>query len=1035
MGIADTLCSMLFNEDQLIVSWGIGMIHELVINDVGHSEFKSFSNFIKLLTNHITTSKAAYVNGLILRIFWYLHNDRQNDGKFTTELISPPVLTRILGLLTQRDHETSYWALSLISGVSNNGVVAKNLEKIPYFKDLFSLLVNQGVPDTTLNLSQSLAGYVILAGKKKVSLFSLKLKHDLFKLLLDQKLDRIQIQAAKTISSLLSTGLINQPFATKEGAIPFIKHFLRRGDALLVDIIDDMDLLPLDSNGNPKFRDSNDKPRKLTKVISRELCCIEALPIVSTFYLGKSELPSISYSRDSANSHIPSILLKSQHRLLDISALMIGILLIKFFSHHRAPSGPGLDYLLELQKSIKDIYTQESPDISTNQSGPLSIFNNIMSEISSGKFDLNSLVCLHKFEKKPELIYPRLSKIPVSRYKDRFFVSPPKSNKQTTSEWLKNLHLTSELTLLHTSVSAIPSLFCISSINDQLSLIPMVIDLAFVLHKCPFVARGCELKLFQSIPMALIPPSNVNQILDICYGYSRMNHSFISAASILNTDDTGISFLKYRNWMDSLDVNLTKSVPENIIMTESLVDISISQCVNIVLHAGNHFSSHLYSPQISILLSDSILGQLISSNICTFNPQRLPTLDAANCFIPSKVALQACGYPIKMYTSEPNGKLKQFLPTMVSNSRIFNPSHEFLTVFSMYPTESSSGIHSFSTIILSSGLMQIGWISGNPDFYPVVGKGVGDDFDSVSYDGYRQRRWYGTSAKNSYGEKWETGDIISSSINLDEGTVEFYRNGKSLGIAFGSGAENPSVEVISLPKNRRWFPAASLSSNQALQWLPFSPDPIKGSFLSQYALSQSPFGNGFYPKPQTSYSHIRFVYGNRSNGDLSISSFPMVYSRINGTNDYLILSYLPNFNSNSECKSTFHENDSSWFLALISQIEFKACYQDLLGFLWTTYMSSKTNIVRSNYDCTYSNLSTLPCRHLYKLSGTFKLGSWLSFEFDHLESIVKLISNGTTLSKSPFFQYPAIESPEFDHENKNPCFWGAENTISFEMKY
>jgi Kip1 ubiquitination-promoting complex protein 1 len=38
--------------------------------------------------------------------------------------------------------------------------------------------------------------------------------------------------------------------------------------------------------------------------------------------------------------------------------------------------------------------------------------------------------------------------------------------------------------------------------------------------------------------------------------------------------------------------------------------------------------------------------------------------------------------------------------------------------------------------------------------------------------------------KNSYGRKWETGDLISCLLDLDEGTLSYAINGEDLGVAF-----------------------------------------------------------------------------------------------------------------------------------------------------------------------------------------------------------------------------------------------------------
>lgn len=53
---------------------------------------------------------------------------------------------------------------------------------------------------------------------------------------------------------------------------------------------------------------------------------------------------------------------------------------------------------------------------------------------------------------------------------------------------------------------------------------------------------------------------------------------------------------------------------------------------------------------------------------------------------------------------------------------------------------------------------------------------------------------------------WEVGDIIGSCIDLDNGTITFYRNGKCLGVAF----QNVRIKEQGLV----YFPTISLSNRE-----------------------------------------------------------------------------------------------------------------------------------------------------------------------------------------------------------------------------
>ncbi|KAJ1801371.1 hypothetical protein LPJ59_000336 [Coemansia sp. RSA 2399] len=133
------------------------------------------------------------------------------------------------------------------------------------------------------------------------------------------------------------------------------------------------------------------------------------------------------------------------------------------------------------------------------------------------------------------------------------------------------------------------------------------------------------------------------------------------------------------------------------------------------------------------------------------------------------------------------------------------------------------GVHRFHVRLLSSGLVQIGWCTDQCGFFPESGVGVGDDFESVAYDGYRRRKWFGIPDKNVYGERWKAGDVVSAELDLDNGRVVFYQNGKSLGLAFGinevGAIEGSDNGFQGLSRDRTWYPAFSLSYNQGVVFL------------------------------------------------------------------------------------------------------------------------------------------------------------------------------------------------------------------------
>ncbi|XP_020289917.1 E3 ubiquitin-protein ligase RNF123 isoform X2 [Pseudomyrmex gracilis] len=118
----------------------------------------------------------------------------------------------------------------------------------------------------------------------------------------------------------------------------------------------------------------------------------------------------------------------------------------------------------------------------------------------------------------------------------------------------------------------------------------------------------------------------------------------------------------------------------------------------------------------------------------------------------------------------------------------------------------------------SKGVMQVGWGTDRCKFSSQFG--VGDTPNSYAYDGNRVRKWNVSTHK--YGEPWLTGDIIGCTLNMDKGTIYFYRNGRSLGRAF---------ENVPMGAGIAYFPTVSLALNENLTAnfgsIPFRY-PVKG---------------------------------------------------------------------------------------------------------------------------------------------------------------------------------------------------------------
>ncbi|KAB7500764.1 E3 ubiquitin-protein ligase, partial [Armadillidium nasatum] len=125
----------------------------------------------------------------------------------------------------------------------------------------------------------------------------------------------------------------------------------------------------------------------------------------------------------------------------------------------------------------------------------------------------------------------------------------------------------------------------------------------------------------------------------------------------------------------------------------------------------------------------------------------------------------------------------------------------FSTVYS--DTCIYDGKWQYEVLLGSKGVMQIGWATINCTFSQE--NGVGDTRSSYAYDGNRQRKWNSSTSK--YGELWSIGDVISSTIDLEKGEIAYYRNGRSMGIAFKNIPTGPGIA---------YFPAFSLAMDESL---------------------------------------------------------------------------------------------------------------------------------------------------------------------------------------------------------------------------
>ncbi|XP_075681116.1 RING finger and SPRY domain-containing protein 1-like [Dermatophagoides pteronyssinus] len=154
-------------------------------------------------------------------------------------------------------------------------------------------------------------------------------------------------------------------------------------------------------------------------------------------------------------------------------------------------------------------------------------------------------------------------------------------------------------------------------------------------------------------------------------------------------------------------------------------------------------------------------------------------------------------------------------------------TYTFECVRSNYPV--SSGIYFYEVILLTSGIMQIGWATKSTSFKNHEGSGVGDDAHSIAFDGCRRVIWHNMTNYEHNLPLWNAGDIVGCLIDFTKKRFIFYLNGKKIEI--GRKISNKINLVFS---DEPYYAAASLMSYQHCHFnfgqSPFKYPPKKYKF-------------------------------------------------------------------------------------------------------------------------------------------------------------------------------------------------------------
>jgi len=128
----------------------------------------------------------------------------------------------------------------------------------------------------------------------------------------------------------------------------------------------------------------------------------------------------------------------------------------------------------------------------------------------------------------------------------------------------------------------------------------------------------------------------------------------------------------------------------------------------------------------------------------------------------------------------------------------------------------NEGCWYYEVLIITPGVMQIGWATKNSNFLSHEGYGIGDDPYSIAFDGCRRLIWYNAKSISHTLPVWEGGSILGCLIDLDAKEVIFSLD----------GVEGEVMKQVFSSAKEGFFAAASFMSFQQCRFN-FGDEPFK----------------------------------------------------------------------------------------------------------------------------------------------------------------------------------------------------------------
>lgn len=128
----------------------------------------------------------------------------------------------------------------------------------------------------------------------------------------------------------------------------------------------------------------------------------------------------------------------------------------------------------------------------------------------------------------------------------------------------------------------------------------------------------------------------------------------------------------------------------------------------------------------------------------------------------------------------------------------------------------NSGVWYYETVVITPGVMQIGWATKDSTFLNHEGYGIGDDEFSLAYDGCRRLIWHNAHNEAQSRQCWHPGDVLGCLLDLNKLEVIFYINGSPL---------CPCTRIFNTARSG-FFAAASFMSFQQCRFN-FGSEPFR----------------------------------------------------------------------------------------------------------------------------------------------------------------------------------------------------------------